>query len=149
MTIKAVSVDVVVNKKLLLAKASLEIVPGQILALVGPNGAGKSTLLRVLAGDLKPSTGNVFYDSSNLEQLTVRERAFPRSVMSQTQAMIFDFTAREVIEMGWLHADHNYFNKLMLSAIFPIRVGSNVSFATEFNILIIFVKFKVLNSTGL
>ncbi len=117
MTISAVSVDVVVNDKLLLAKASLEIVPGQILALVGPNGAGKSTLLRVIAGDLKPSAGNVFYDSSNLEQLTVRERAFPRSVMSQTQAMIFDFTAREVLEMGWLHAGHNYFNKYFGAAV--------------------------------
>ena len=37
----------------------------------------------------------------------------------------------------------------MLSAIFAINVGSNVSFATEFNILIILVKFRVLNSTGL
>ena len=51
MTIKAVSVDVVVNKKFLLAKASLEIVPGQILAMVGSNGAGKSTLLPVIIGD--------------------------------------------------------------------------------------------------
>ena len=117
MSIEAVSVDVVVNDKLLLAKASLEIVPGQILALVGPNGAGKSTWLRVLAGDLKPSTGNVFYDSKNLKQLTVKERAFPRSVMSQTQAMIFDFTAREVLQMGWLHAGHNYSKRYFEAAV--------------------------------
>ena len=117
MTIKAVSIDVAINGKLLLTNASLEIVPGEILALVGPNGAGKSTLLRALAGDLKPTSGNVFYDSRNLNQLSVRERAIPRSVMSQTQPMIFDFTAREVLQMGWLHADHNYYNEYFESAV--------------------------------
>ena len=117
MTIKAVSIDVAINGKLLLANASLEIVPGEILALVGPNGAGKTTLLRALAGDLKPTSGNVFYDSRNLNQLSVRERAIPRSVMSQTQPMIFDFTAREVLQMGWLHADHNYYNEYFESAV--------------------------------
>ena len=117
MTIEAVSIDVAINGKLLLANASLEIVPGEILALVGPNGAGKSTLLRALAGDLKPTSGNVFYDSRNLNQLSVRERAIPRSVMSQTQPMIFDFTAREVLQMGWLHADHNYYNEYFESAV--------------------------------
>jgi len=116
-TIEAVSISVAINDKSLLANASLEIVPGEILALVGPNGAGKSTLLRVLAGDLKPSSGNVFYDSRNLNQLSVRERAIPRSVMSQTQPMIFDFTAREVLHMGWLHADHHYFNDYCDSAV--------------------------------
>ena len=117
MTIEAVSIDVAINGKLLLANTSLEIVPGEILALVGPNGAGKSTLLRTLAGDLKPTSGNVFYDSRNLNQLSVRERAIPRSVMSQTQPMIFDFTAREVLQMGWLHADHNYYNEYFESAV--------------------------------
>ena len=117
MTIEAVSIDVEIDGKLLLANASLEIVPGEILALVGPNGAGKSTLLRTLAGDLKPTSGNVFYDSRNLNQLSVRERAIPRSVMSQTQPMIFDFTAREVLQMGWLHADHNYYNEYFESAV--------------------------------
>jgi ATP-binding cassette subfamily F protein 3 len=39
--------------------ASLLVRPGDRLALVGPNGTGKSTALRLLAGDLKPDSGDV------------------------------------------------------------------------------------------
>jgi ABC-2 type transport system ATP-binding protein len=42
-----------------LAPTTLEITPGDALALIGPNGAGKSTLLSILAGALEPSDGVV------------------------------------------------------------------------------------------
>ena len=39
--------------------ASLELRPGERLALVGPNGAGKSTLLRIILGEVEPDSGQV------------------------------------------------------------------------------------------
>jgi ABC-type uncharacterized transport system ATPase subunit len=39
--------------------ASLEVMPGEIHALVGENGAGKSTLMRILGGLMKPDAGRV------------------------------------------------------------------------------------------
>ncbi len=46
----------------LVREASLRVGPGEILGLVGPNGAGKSTLARMLAGILRPSTGEVRFE---------------------------------------------------------------------------------------
>lgn len=42
-----------------ISKVSLEIAPGETLAVVGENGAGKSTLVRLLTGIYRPSEGKV------------------------------------------------------------------------------------------
>ena len=39
--------------------ASLQVMPGEIHALVGENGAGKSTLMRILGGLMKPDAGHI------------------------------------------------------------------------------------------
>ena len=43
---------------------SLDVAPGELLALAGPNGSGKSTLLRVATGLLPPSDGRVWLAGS-------------------------------------------------------------------------------------
>ena len=45
--------------RLLFAGVSFKLEPGDRMTLAGRNGAGKSTLLRVLAGELRPDSGQV------------------------------------------------------------------------------------------
>jgi ATPase subunit of ABC transporter with duplicated ATPase domains len=57
--LKAVSISRAHDGDLLFSDVDLVLGPGDRIGLVGPNGAGKTTLLRVLAGDLKPTSGTV------------------------------------------------------------------------------------------
>jgi ATP-binding cassette subfamily F protein uup len=43
-----------------LDKVNLQVDPGERLCLLGRNGSGKSTLLGIIAGDIRPDTGEVF-----------------------------------------------------------------------------------------
>jgi branched-chain amino acid transport system ATP-binding protein len=48
--------------------------PGERLALIGPNGAGKTTLFNLLTGQLKPSSGSVFFKGRNITNASVFSR---------------------------------------------------------------------------
>ena len=50
----------------IVAGVSLQLHPGQVLAIIGPSGAGKSTLLRLLTGVWKPDAGDVRLDNADL-----------------------------------------------------------------------------------
>ena len=118
MTISARDVGYSVGKKQLLADISLEVIPGEILAIAGPNGAGKSTFLKLLAGDFRASSGRIFYDQQDISELTIENRAMCRSVMAQSSPPIFDFSVRDVVTMGWLNRvsgldDYHFHHALM------------------------------------
>jgi sulfonate transport system ATP-binding protein len=53
---------------------SLEIFPGEFVAVVGKSGCGKSTLLRLLAGLETPNRGEIVLDGQRLSGLNARAR---------------------------------------------------------------------------
>jgi sulfate transport system ATP-binding protein len=57
-----------------LAGVNLEIVTGELVALLGPSGSGKTTLLRIIAGLDWPDEGQVFLDGQDASERSVRQR---------------------------------------------------------------------------
>ncbi|MGV3654256.1 MAG: ABC transporter ATP-binding protein [Noviherbaspirillum sp.] len=49
---------------------SLEVQPGEVVALIGANGAGKSTTLRAISGLLKPSSGSITWGGRPIHGLS-------------------------------------------------------------------------------
>lgn len=100
MKVSAADVCYVTNDVQLLCNVSLDLGPGDRVAVVGPNGAGKTTLLRLLAGDLRPSNGAITYDAADVSTLPVSRLATSRAFLAQRQAEDIAFSVAQVVEMG-------------------------------------------------
>jgi ABC-type multidrug transport system ATPase subunit len=78
MKIELRAVSKAYGKARALDRASMEIGPGQIVAILGANGAGKTTLLRCLAGVAAPDSGSILYNDELYERdkLDLRRELF-------------------------------------------------------------------------
>ena len=126
MSLSLKSVSLKLDNRQILKDVSLEINEGEIVSVIGPNGAGKSTLLNVLTGDISPDSGDINYDNKQLNKISIQERAFTRSVMSQMQTLVFNFNVKDVIEMGWLQRGNSDFSSNFSMAFEAVTTECNV-----------------------
>jgi len=89
---------------------SFEIDAGRITGLIGPNGAGKTTAFNVIAGAIKPTSGQVLLDGKEITDLKPHDRA--NRGLARTFQIPHEFTKLTVLE------------NLMAAASAP--VGENV-----------------------
>src|ERR687894_981992 len=82
---------------------SLEVYPGEVVALIGENGAGKSTLMKILGGVYQPDEGEILVDGN------------PATIRSVADALN--------LRVGFIHQELNVLDNL--------DVGSNVFLGRE------------------
>jgi branched-chain amino acid transport system ATP-binding protein len=78
----------------------IEVHPGEVVALLGPNGAGKTTTLLTLAGELKPTAGEVLWNGavsrSPLERLARDGLAY----VSEERSVFSRLTVTQNLKLG-------------------------------------------------
>lgn len=82
---------------------SLDIAPGETVALIGPSGGGKSSLAALLLRLIEPTRGTIYYDDRDATELTVRSIREQVSVVLQ-EPVLFATSIRENIRYGRLDA---------------------------------------------
>jgi iron complex transport system ATP-binding protein len=104
--LQAQNISVRVGAKMLIEDISLDLAPGEFLAVLGPNGAGKSTLLGAIAGDRAVASGAVLLDDKPIGHWNKMALARRRAVLPQHSAVAFDFTGMQIATLGLLaHRD--------------------------------------------
>jgi ABC-type branched-subunit amino acid transport system ATPase component len=90
--------------------AHLSVKPGQLVTCVGRNGAGKTTLLKSIAGFLKPTSGSITFNNTNLVGLRSYDIAkMGLKYIPQDKRVFSDLTVRENLELGsYATKDYNW-----------------------------------------
>jgi iron complex transport system ATP-binding protein len=88
------------NGQPILHRISLEVDPGQMVALLGANGVGKSTLLRLMNGTLKPCGGRVELNGQDLQRLSIQQTARQIALVEQTPKLAWPYTVTQILKLG-------------------------------------------------
>jgi subfamily B ATP-binding cassette protein MsbA len=79
-----------------LSEVSLDIRPGETVALVGPSGGGKSSLIHLLPRFYRPTSGRITLDGHDLESLTLESLRRQISLVSQSVVLFNDTVAANI-----------------------------------------------------
>ncbi|MEW5726321.1 MAG: ATP-binding cassette domain-containing protein [Pseudomonadota bacterium] len=116
---------------------SLQIAPGEIVALVGPNGAGKTTLLKMILGMYRPQTGSVLIDDVDIRQIDPIEMRRAIAYVPQKADMFFGTVAQNLrlvratasdAELRWACEEAGVLDEILaLPRGFDTRLGDGLT----------------------
>ncbi len=82
-------------------RVSMELAPGEILAVLGENGAGKSTLMKIIYGATKPDEGEMAFDGKLLSAGSpAHARSLGIAMVHQHFALFDTLTVAENVALG-------------------------------------------------
>ena len=87
----------------ILADISIEVRPGEVLALVGPSGAGKTTLVNLIPRFFDPTAGKICIDGIDIREVQLKSLREQVGLVPQ-ETLLFGGTVRENILYGKLEA---------------------------------------------
>lgn len=88
------------DEKLLFKNLNLNVEEGKFYSIIGPNGSGKSTLVKNILNLVKKHSGEIKIDGINIDNIKLNDYAKLVSYVPQISNIDFDFTLRQIVEMG-------------------------------------------------
>lgn len=89
------------NEKYILKNLNLEFPKNKITVITGHNGSGKSTLVKLLMGINTQSTGDIFLNNKNINNLSISERANLGMTIAFQQPVKFKgLTVRDLLNLA-------------------------------------------------
>ena len=104
---------------------SMKVEKGKIVGLIGPNGSGKTTLFNLIAGNLKSSRGNVFFNDEEITDVPSYE-LFSKGLL-RTFQIAHEFTNLSVLENLMMVPGNQSGEKLMNALLKPSLVAKEES----------------------
>lgn len=87
------------RKRVVVDKVSIHVHQGEIVGLLGPNGAGKTTTFYMFTGIIRPNSGKVFLNDSNITRKPMYQRArMGIGYLSQEPSVFRNLTVRQNLE---------------------------------------------------
>ncbi len=118
------------NKNNILNGVSLSADYGTCIGLIGTNGAGKSTLLSIIAGVIKPVSGDIILDDKNFSSNPSALRKLTGYV-TQDNPLIPELTAMDNLRLWTPYSKKEIFNRLTKSPLSYLGVDKFISLTVK------------------
>ena len=113
-----------------LRNVSLEIRKGELIAIMGSSGSGKSTLMNILGCLDKPTQGKLYFEGTEVGNMTDQELALLRNRKIGFVFQSFNLLARtnalENVELPLIYSDKTNISKLAREALESVGLGDRI-----------------------
>lgn len=97
-----------------LDQAELEVLPGEVHAVIGENGAGKSTMMNIILGDLPKDEGDIIFKGSRVEFKSPADAI--KAGISMIHQEIRLVPTMTVAENIWLHREDRFMRGCLINS---------------------------------
>jgi len=82
---------------------------GEFLTIIGQAGAGKTTILNMLAGIVKPTSGDIYIDGKRVNDLPIQDRDIAMAFEGYNlypHMSVYDRSSEKIRIAGWASRNH-------------------------------------------
>lgn len=100
MGLETINLNMTYGNKVALKDINFKARNGEILTIIGPNGSGKSTLVKSISRCMKPKSGRINLNGTNIYHIPTKVLAKEIAVLPQVKNVSTDITVEDLVSYG-------------------------------------------------